>query len=80
MPGCFADTIGITARYANLQTTCERSLPGIGSITPNNLPILKEEKLVNIEIVAIVLDKVTNLFLSDNRKMANVMELKVKCR
>ena len=40
MSGYFADVTGITA------PTCKliNHTPGIGSFTPNNLPILKEEK------------------------------------
>ena len=45
MPDGFADIAGITARTKkNLYTAPASSPQGIGSFTPNMLPILKHEK------------------------------------
>ena len=52
MLGGFADVTGITAHIKKMYTTQERSSLGIGSLMPNILPILKDEKTINRKLLA----------------------------
>ena len=45
------------------------------SFIPNLLPILKDEKKLNIYVITITLSKVANPFLRDNRKKYNVVKV-----
>ena len=61
--------------YKNLWTSRVGSPLGIVSFIPNLLPILKDEKKLNIYVITITLSKVANPFLRDNRKKYNVVKV-----
>ena len=73
MPGCFTDITSITARTCKLLNNMQTKPARDRVFHTKQLAYLTGgKKKFNIQIVAISLDKVTNLFLSDNRKMAYV--------
>ena len=63
MPGGFVNIAGTTAHVPR----------GIGSFTPNIVPILKDEKTNFISMLfTITFSKMANFFLHDNRKRTKV--------
>ena len=73
MPGCFTDITGITARTYKLINHTQTKPTRDRIFHAKHAAYLKGGKnQFDIQIIAIAFDKVTNLFLSDDGKMAYI--------